>query len=181
MKIDVQLIQALKKRDEQAYTMVYEQYKNLVFYVALKIVHQNDLAEEVLNDTFYALYKHIDTFDEDRVQDFQAWLMKIAKNKALDAIKHRKDLIYDDELIQNIPEKEDEPLENDFDSMMKLFQHYLDQQEIDIILYRIYYNYSFKEIAEFMKLPLSTISSKYARALKKVKKQLKEQQYESNR
>ena len=50
----------------------------------------------------------------------------------------------------------------------------LSEEEINIIILHLIYDYTFKELADKYHKPISTISSVYNRALKKFKKGVKE-------
>ena len=45
-----------KEKMENAFNIIYKEYSYLVYYVALKIVKDNSLAEEITNETFLNFY-----------------------------------------------------------------------------------------------------------------------------
>lgn len=59
---------------------IYEKYKNLVLKVAYMYSEDFDAAEDIMQDTFLALYKD---FDEKDYSNVQSWLYTTAKHKAL--------------------------------------------------------------------------------------------------
>ena len=48
-----------KEQLSKEFKYIFDEYKNLVYYVIIKIINIPAIAEEILNDTFLILYQHI--------------------------------------------------------------------------------------------------------------------------
>jgi len=70
--------------NEQYYEYLIDTYQNLIYSICYKIVRDYFYAEDLAQETFLSVYKHLSTFDR---QYEKAWLSRIATNKCLDFIK----------------------------------------------------------------------------------------------
>ncbi|MBT8321626.1 MAG: RNA polymerase sigma factor [Eudoraea sp.] len=85
---DQHLINRLKKGDKQAFRSLIEQYKHMVYTLALRIVKNKEDAEEVSQDTFLKAYHAIGSFKGD--SKLSTWLYRIAYHRSLDYVKKNK-------------------------------------------------------------------------------------------
>lgn len=65
-------------------TMVFRQYANAVYLVALGIVRRPEEAEDILMECFVAAIRHGDFNDE---RHLKYWMMKMAEHRALNVVK----------------------------------------------------------------------------------------------
>lgn len=72
----------------QAFSVLVERYKDLVFTLALRMLKNREEAEEVSQDTFIKIYKKLSSFKGD--SKFSTWVYKIAYNACLDRLKTYK-------------------------------------------------------------------------------------------
>lgn len=157
------MIEGLKKGCEESFEECYYQYKNLVYYVAIKIVHNKELAEELVQDTFIKMYQSINKFDG---HYFQAWLLTITKNLALNELKkHKIEIEYGDYLVLD-----ELDAKNEMRKLLYDLEHVLNPKEYEIFILRIVYDMKQREIAEYLHIPIGTVGWTYQEALKKVKK-----------
>jgi RNA polymerase sigma-70 factor (ECF subfamily) len=77
---DVQLIDALKRRDEAAFVALVERYQGPLFRLALVHTGSRAVAEEIVQDTWLGVLKGLETF-EGR-SSFRTWLFRILVNRA---------------------------------------------------------------------------------------------------
>ena len=67
---------------------IYNEYKNLVYNLALQYVQNQTDAQEITQDIFLSIYKNLDSFQ--RKSSIKTWVYRIAINKSLDFINSRK-------------------------------------------------------------------------------------------
>ena len=85
--IDDRLMAELGEGEIQALEQLYNRYSTLVFSVALRILHDQVLAEDVTQEVFLRLWRRPQSYDPARGR-FLSWLMSITRNRAID--EHRK-------------------------------------------------------------------------------------------
>jgi RNA polymerase sigma-70 factor (ECF subfamily) len=75
-------------RDEDALAALYDRYSGLVFTLALRIVGDRALAEEVMQDVFLRCWHGLEQFDRSR-GTLPAWLFGMTRNRAIDLLRSR--------------------------------------------------------------------------------------------
>lgn len=83
---DNTLITRLQQADPKAINELYDSYGPALFSIALRIVGSQQLAEQVLQDTFVKVWRCSDTYDASKGRLF-TWLLNIARNTAIDATR----------------------------------------------------------------------------------------------
>jgi RNA polymerase sigma-70 factor (ECF subfamily) len=85
-RTDVQLVQALVDGDERALAELYDRHAGALYRAALLRVGDRQLAEEILQDAYLALWNRAELFDA-RAGSLIAWLSTIARNRAIDRLR----------------------------------------------------------------------------------------------
>jgi len=83
---DFALISLIARRDETALSTLYDRYSRLVFSLALRIVGERTLAEEIAADAFVNVWRAASSFAEERGR-VVAWLMGITRHRAIDELR----------------------------------------------------------------------------------------------
>ncbi|MFD2585314.1 RNA polymerase sigma factor [Croceitalea marina] len=81
-------VQLIINGNSQEFSKLVDNYKNLVFTVALRMLKNTEEAEEVTQDTFVKVFKSIKSFKGD--SKFSTWIYRIAYNSCLDRLKKIK-------------------------------------------------------------------------------------------
>jgi RNA polymerase sigma factor (sigma-70 family) len=81
-------IQGIREGNETDFRRFYEQTKNRVYNLVLGYVRNREDAEEIMQDVFLEVFLSSHTFKGDA--SVTTWLYRIAVNKSLDFLKHRK-------------------------------------------------------------------------------------------
>lgn len=85
---DEELIARVCWREEPALGAIYDRYHRLIFTIALRIVGDRELAEEVVQDVFQAVWLSAGSFQPSG--SLSAWLVGIARHRAIDATRSRR-------------------------------------------------------------------------------------------
>lgn len=174
---DLELVKlAVEKRDQNAFAKLMSRYKDSIFFMVLKMVHNRDDAEDITMESFSKAFNNIDKYDQRYA--FSTWLFKIATNNSIDFIrKKRLDTTSIDKTTEN--DKGDEisidvksDAANPEETMMKAQRAFsvrgslskLDPKYRQLIELRYYEELSYEEIAEQLDLPLGTVKAQLFRA-----------------
>lgn len=130
---------------------IYEQYFDTVNKYLFCLTRNNDISEELTQETFYRAVKKIDTYKGEC--KISVWLCQIAKNLWYDECRKKKKYILNEEDLFNI--KELTTLEDDIISKEEKMLLYKKMQNLDnktreVIYLRITGELSFKEIGIIM-------------------------------
>lgn len=126
---------------------IYEQYFETVNKYLFCLTRNNDIAEELTQETFYKAVKKIDTYKGEC--KISVWLCQIAKNSWYDYCKKNKKVIrLEEELleIQSDETTEEKVISNDEKISLYRKLQKLDEKTREVIYLRITGELSFKEI-----------------------------------
>lgn len=126
---------------------IYEQYFETVNKYLFCLTHNNDISEELTQETFYKAVKKIDTYKGEC--KISVWLCQIAKNLWYDYCKKNKKVIKIEEELLEIQEKdtiEEKVISNDEKMLLYKKMQTLDEKTREVIYLRITGELSFKEI-----------------------------------
>lgn len=85
-RTDAELVHALVDGDEGALAELYDRHAGMLYRAALLRLGDRQLAEEVLQDTYLALWNRAELFDPS-VGSLRTWLSAIARNRAIDRLR----------------------------------------------------------------------------------------------
>src|SRR5436309_13705658 len=85
---EMALVQAAKKGDLEAFSELVRRYDRNVFRIAQHITHNEEDAQEVVQDAFLKAYQNLEQFQGN--SKFYTWLVRIAVNEALMRLRKRR-------------------------------------------------------------------------------------------
>jgi RNA polymerase sigma-70 factor, ECF subfamily len=85
--LHIELFNAVSKGDEKAFEKLYKLYFPRLYKFALKIICDNNLAKDVVQNVFIRLWETHDTF---RHEHPEAFLYKMVRNASLNYVRHLK-------------------------------------------------------------------------------------------
>lgn len=85
---DLELVQRIKRGDDQAFREMVERYTARVYSLSYGVLRNAEDSEEATQDTFLTLYRKIGTFDESK--KFFSWFYRVALNSAYSRARRRK-------------------------------------------------------------------------------------------
>jgi len=174
------IIDQILEGDTNAFSVLVDRYKDLVFTLAIRMVKNREEAEEVSQDTFIKVYKSLSKFKGN--SKFSTWIYKVAYNTCLDRLKKIK-REYHVVTIDEYTAHQVKTLDNALDQMeaqehKDKIQHCLQMlPSDDSFLLTLYYfeELSLEEISKVVKLTANNVKVKLFRSRKKLTTILKEQ------
>ena len=166
------IIKLAINKDEEAFNIIFEEYKHTVFYLTKKYLRNVQDTEECVQDFFIKLWTLIPTYNE-KIGNFNCWLLTIAKNFVIDRYrklaKEKARLLLNDELVNT---KEDTTKQNTSNSYSDKLKEILTDEEYEILVYRIVHDFKFTHIAKILNTSRETIRRRYNEIITKSKKHL---------
>jgi RNA polymerase sigma-70 factor (ECF subfamily) len=168
---ELRIIKAARE-DPKAFGELYKLYVEPVFRYLYSRVGNVHEAEDITAQAFLVAFESFDRFREDR--HFASWLFTIARNKAMDHFRQRKDLSSIDEAA-NIPVEID-PLSGmiqveQMTALSKLIQA-LPEEDRELLRLRFLAAMSFPEIAHFLHRNEGAVKKSIYRLLARLHSQL---------
>jgi RNA polymerase sigma factor (sigma-70 family) len=85
--IDDQLLaERLRSGDREALGVLYDRYASVAMAVAVRVVSDREVAEDLVHDAYVAVWQKIDRFDPSR-GSLRSWLLTIVRNRAIDRLR----------------------------------------------------------------------------------------------
>jgi RNA polymerase sigma-70 factor (ECF subfamily) len=100
---DEALMARVAEGDRRAIRLLFERYQLTVFRFALRLVGNRATAEDIVSDVFLELWRHAASF-EGRAR-LLTWILAIARNKAVSAMRGRIDQPLEDAIAEAIPDR----------------------------------------------------------------------------
>ena len=85
---EMALVQAAKKGDLEAFSELVKRYDRNIFRIAQHITHNEEDAQDVVQDAFLKAYRNLEQFQGN--SKFYTWLVRIAVNEALMKLRRRR-------------------------------------------------------------------------------------------
>ncbi len=85
---DETLVTQVARGNRAALEVLYDRYASRVMGISLKILGDQALAEDILQETFWRVWQSAATF-QSQLGPFTGWLFRIARNLAIDAYRRR--------------------------------------------------------------------------------------------
>ena len=158
------IVSRFKRGDEKAFEGIYERFSKKVFNLALRYCQEEAAAEDITQETFIRVFRHIDSFNEE--YSFGAWLMKIAVNLC---ISYRKEHWKDAQKIIKYQEVKRTAAENPAAKAETedAIAYYLGQMDsVSRTMMILYYlqDFTYEEISKILDCPIGTVKSRLSRA-----------------
>lgn len=162
------LIKKFIQGDKSAFEKIYEQTRKSVYYAALAILRDRALAEDVMQSTYLSVLKNISKYQPGT--NAKAWMIRIARNEALNMKKLRSREQYVDEWENDSVFGTYHP--DDYGILIDLARQILSEDEFTIVMLITACGYKRREIARILNCPVSTVTWRYHEGLAKMRKSL---------
>lgn len=178
------LLRKVLNKDHESERVIFEMFYERVYFTAFYIVQDRDLAQDVAQDTFVKVFKHIHTVKNG--EKLGAWIAAIATRTAIDQlrkVKRRNDIVTEDVIINEHLAKDNDYASSVEITMEKKFLKSILIQQIDelkpehkqVIILRYLHDMTYEEIASALEINVATVRSRIHRAKIQLKKLIESQ------
>jgi RNA polymerase sigma-70 factor (ECF subfamily) len=167
---DKALIERIARGDQLAMRTLFARHQVAVFRFVCRLVEDRGLAEDVIGDVFFDVWRHAGRF-EGR-SSASTWLLSIARHKALSARRRPRNAEFDDAAAVRLVDPADTPevsLQRKHDAEMLgrcLAQLSPEHSEVIDLVY--YHEKTVAEVAEVIGVPEATVKTRMFYARKKL-------------
>ncbi len=180
---DRDLVRRMATGDETALGVLYDKWSPLVHSLVLRLLHDSNEAEEVVEDTFWQAWRQANRYNEARGA-VSTWVTTIGRSRALDRIRAKRRQKEDPwssfepsemaEVVRDMegadPQKGAESSERRTIVIAALRQLPREQRETIEMAY--FGGFSQSEIATLTKQPLGTVKTRVRLAMEKLRERL---------
>ena len=171
-KAEAETVSRMRQGDVDALAAIYDLYGDLAFSVALRLLGDQQKAEDVTQEAFLSLWQHAGSFDVAK-GSLRGWLMTIVRNRAIDVLRGRG-------ARSEVPLIELAPVYGSGPDPWQAVAASLEAQAVreamaslpveqrQVVELAYFGGYTHREIADVVRLPLGTVKGRMRLALEKL-------------
>lgn len=189
---DNELVQLYINGNEESLAVLLQRHKRRIFSSIVVIVRDKALAEDLFQDTFFKVIQTLKRNQYSEEGKFLPWVLRIARNLIIDHFRKNKKLptvpVYVNEDGEEVDVFSTIACDDDgfkskeeyltFKKKIRAMVSKLPDEQKEVVIMRMYYDMSFKEIADFCNVSINTSLGRMRYALINLKKMIEESKTE---
>jgi len=185
---DAELMARFIAGDESAFRIIVRRYKNSLYSFLRRFLNDQNLIEDIFQETFLQIFTSRDNFDTSR--PLRPWLFTIAANKAKDALRKQQrntaltigtvadseQMSFEDVLNSITSDKVvpyDHMARNETASMVRQVITNMPENLREILILSYFNKFSYKQMASILSIPIGTVKSRLHTAVHRFTKDYK--------
>lgn len=168
-----ELISLLRQREQSVVGVLYDRYSGALYRMIYRVVHSDEIAEDVLQETFTKIWTEFASYDTSKGKLF-TWMARIGRNLALDKIKSRdhRNALKNQEIDSVVPliDSELNSVYNaDRIGLAEIVRSLRPEQEelVELIYFQ---GYTQAEASDQLGIPLGTVKTRLRAAINIIRK-----------
>ncbi len=169
--VEQTLIEQSRAGDLDSFNAIVEMYQGQVYAVALRMVRDAGLAEDLAQEAFISAYRNLNQY---RGGSFKSWLLRIARNATLDALRKSQRrpaesldeniIAFEAELVSPEATPDEAALNTELgDHIKEVMADLHPDQRMALVLIDVE-GFSYEEAAQTMAVSIGTVKSRLSRA-----------------
>ncbi len=182
-KTDQELVKDYQLGNESAFELLVRRHKSKVYSYILFNVKEADLALDIFQDTFFKVVNTLKKGQYNEEGKFLPWVYRIAHNLIMDHFRKNKrmpmqnnnnDEDYDifNFIACDTPNVEEKMLKKQILQDVKKMIQFLPDDQKEVLILRLYYHLSFKEISDKTNVSINTALGRMRYALINLRKMM---------
>lgn len=158
----------ISKEDKNLLEYLYNNYKQIMYYIALKILKNSFDAEDAVSEAFIKIIKHLDKIDIENYTKTKSFLIVVTKHISIDIYRKRnkentlpiEDFEYS---ISTNPIEHHENMRDLISLMKKLPDNYY-----NVLILKYYHGFNDDEISKILDISKENVRKRITRAKHKL-------------
>ena len=181
--VETRLAKLARNGDLRAFGELVDLYKDKIYHLAYRMLHNVQEAEDVVQETFLRVYTNLNRYDE--MQKFSTWIYRIGTNLCIDRLRKRKpsyslDAEVNDGdgddwysmLASQDRTPEGELILSETQQQVRDAIDALPEKYKSVVILRYLHDMSLQEISEILDMPVSTIKTRVHRGREYLRERL---------
>jgi RNA polymerase sigma factor (sigma-70 family) len=177
---DGELVELVAQKDAGALEALYERYGRAAYSLARRILTEETLAQDVVQEVFLSLWRDARRFDAGR-GTVATYLLSMTHHRAVDVVRREENLrrwrTSDEGLELEADPKvrvEDEVLTSERRAEVRSALQELPPAQREALLLAYFGGYTQREVAALVGVPLGTVKTRMAAGMRKMKEALRD-------
>ena len=170
-----EMVGLLKAADQQAFSVLYDNYSKALFGVVKKVISEEEVAEDVLQDVFVKIWNNRLMYDASKGRLF-TWMLNIARNASIDYLRSKQNK-FDEKIhrgeksVYELNKTSSIETSVDHIGLKKVVSKLKEDHRVLIDL--VYFEgYTQEEISKKLDIPLGTVKTRVRAALITLRKEI---------
>jgi RNA polymerase sigma-70 factor (ECF subfamily) len=174
---DLELVRRVAAGDRGAVDDLYQRFRRPAFALARRVIGDDVLAEDVLQDVFLGIWRDPGAFDGSR-GSVASWLLAMVHHKAVDAVRReeahrRRRARAEDDLLLSAPTQTSDVESDAWDRIVaervRTALHGLPAPQREALTLAYYGGYTQREVAALTDTPLGTVKTRMLAGMRRLK------------
>lgn len=168
-----ELISQLRKRDQTAFTYLYDNYSGALNGIIFRMVDNEHLREDILQEAFVKIWNNFAQYDDSKGRLY-TWIANLTRNLTIDTLrskgyKKQQKILSNENSVVTQEDKNYSPEQHDGIGLKKRLDKLKPEQKLVIDL--AYFNgYTQDEISKEIGIPLGTVKTRMRSAIMELRK-----------
>lgn len=167
------LVDRLIRREQPAITELYDRYSAALYGVVLRIVVDEEIAQDKLQEIFVKIWHRIGQYDASKGRLF-TWMINIARNHAIDYTRSKEfksagKIQNPDDFVRMMDARGSSSMDTDSIGLSKIVSGLAPDLRL-VIDYLYFQGYTQAELAEEKGIPLGTVKTRLKIAIRELRK-----------
>jgi RNA polymerase sigma factor (sigma-70 family) len=167
-----ELTSSLQRREQSAFSYLYDQYSGALYSVIHNIVTDSEIANDVLQEVFVKIWKQIESYDASKGRLF-TWMLNISRNASIDMLRSRQyqHSKQNQELTDHVYEKAGAVSDSTDNIGLKKIVNKLKEDQRVLVELSYFQGYTQDEISisKMLNVPLGTVKTRLRKALSELR------------
>jgi RNA polymerase sigma factor (sigma-70 family) len=177
---DAEIMRRIREGDRSAVDELYERFRRPAFALARRILADDALAEDVLQEVFLSVWRDPAAFDRGR-GSVASWLLAVVHHKAVDAVRReesqrRRQVMAEDELALDAPmatrDVEEEAWSRVVADQVRTALGVLSASQREALTLAYYGGYTQREVAALTGTALGTVKTRMLAGMRRLRQEL---------
>src|SRR5918998_6413715 len=177
---DADILRRIRAGERSAVDDLYDRFRRPAFALARRILNDDGLAEDVLQDVFLSVWRDPGAYDRGR-GTFASWLLAVVHHKAVDAVRReeshrRRQTRAEDDLVLSAPtsarDVEDDAWTRLVAERVRTALGTLPDAQREALTLAYYGGYTPREVAALTRAPLGTVKTRMLAGMRRLREEL---------
>ena len=169
------LVALLRGKSQEAFSYLYKAYGDVLYGVVSKVIPDEGIAEDALQEAFVKIWMHIDQYDAAKGRIY-TWMLNIARNTAIDKLRSKGEIMRgkirgDEESVNTTNAAFTTATQQSTDTIgVRQAVADLEPRYAQIVQLAYFQGYTLDEISKVLTVPLGTVKTRMRHALQSLRK-----------
>lgn len=169
-----QLVAVLRSGSREGFNYLYANYSAVLYGVILKVVHDEETAQDVLQEAFVKIWNNISQYDATKGRIY-TWMLNISRNSAIDKLRSKGEIMKGkihsgEDVVSNLQNTRKTEQQTDTIGLRSMVAG-LRPEYHSIVDLAYYKGYTLDEISKTLDVPLGTVKTRMRAAMQQLRQQ----------